>query len=260
MFERKSIIYEYDGTFDGFLCCVFASYKRRELPSDIQPCDVQQPSLGPVLHVQTEAGKAERVKRAVPEKISPGAYRLIQHVFLTRLKQKETYMLQFLILGFSSGKKILSDLTHPVVSVLYKAEKHLRNESHRYKQFIRFSQSNQVLVSVIKPKNQVLPLLAPHFAGRFPEEAFLIYDAVHGMALVHRPGHTAVVPADDFVMDSPDEEEQAYRKLWRAYYDTAANEDRYNPKCRMAHMPKRYWGEMTEFCREDTPDAKRLKG
>ena len=26
------VVYRYDGSFDGFLCCVFESYVRRELP------------------------------------------------------------------------------------------------------------------------------------------------------------------------------------------------------------------------------------
>ena len=43
----------------------------------------------------------------------------------------------------------------------------------------------------------------------------------------------------------------AYRKLWRSFYDTIAIEGRYNPKCRLTHMPKRYWNMMTEFQETD---------
>ena len=33
----------------------------------------------------------------------------------------------------------------------------------------------------------------------------------------------------------------------RRFYDTIAIRERENPRCRMTHMPKRYWGTMTEF-------------
>ena len=37
------------------------------------------------------------------------------------------------------------------------------------------------------------------------------------------------------------------QRLWRRFYDTVAIEARKNEKLRMTHMPKRYWGMMTEF-------------
>ena len=41
-----------------------------------------------------------------------------------------------------------------------------------------------MLGAVIHPKNYILPLLRPHFCGRFPEENFMIYDAVHQAVLL----------------------------------------------------------------------------
>lgn len=32
---RSELIYRYDGTLDGLLCCVFESYAHKELPGDI---------------------------------------------------------------------------------------------------------------------------------------------------------------------------------------------------------------------------------
>lgn len=48
-------------------------------------------------------------------------------------------------------------------------------------------------------------------------------------------------------MAPPDEAEARYRLLWKRFYDTIAIRERENPRCRMTHMPKRYWGTMTEF-------------
>lgn len=259
MFDRRSVGYEYDGTFEGFLCCVFESFERRETPTDIQPSGASQLTLTPLRPVKTDLHKAARVRRSIPQKMSWDAMVLTEHTFLTFLEQKELLMLRFLQMGFSIGPNVMRLLQDDTVSALLKAQRHLYNESHRYKQFLRFSVTGRVLSAVIKPMNRVLPLIAPHFIDRYPEEAFLIYDETHGMALVYRPGESAIVPVDSFVMDDPDEQEQMYRDLWCDYYDTIAIEGRYNPKCRMNHMPKRYWDTMTEFCRSQKPGLKRSR-
>ncbi len=257
MFQCSGIVYEYDGTLDGFFCCVFESFAKKETPLDIRSAGAVQLTLEPVQRIETAVDKAARVRQAIPKKISPDAMRLIENVFLTFLEQKEFHMLNFLQLGFTVGRDVMRDLTNDTVSILFKAQKHLLNESHRYKQFVRFSATEKVLVSVIKPLNQVLPMIAPHFIDRYPEECFLIYDTAHGMALVSKPGQSAIVPVDSFVMGAHGEEEQMYRELWCEYYDTIAIEQRYNPKCRRNHMPKRYWDEMTEFCRENRPELRK---
>lgn len=260
MFAGKSIAYEYDATFDGFLCCVFESFARKETPADIRPFDAPQMTLIPVRPVGTDLDKAARVRRSIPQKIGHDALLFLENVFLTFLEQKERLMLLFLQMGFCMGHDVIRHLTDDTVAALQKAERHLMNESHRYKQFIRFSDARGVLSSVIKPLNKVIPVIAPHFIDRYPEEVFMIYDATNGMALVHRPGESAVIPVDSFVMEDPGEEELMYRDLWCEYYDTIAVEGRYNPKCRMNHMPKRYWDQMTEFCRGNQPGLKKYRG
>ena len=47
-----------------------------------------------------------------------------------------------------------------------------------------------------------------------------------------------------------------YRLLWKRFYDTIAIRERENPRCRMTHMPKRYWNTMTEFQGEDSFKAR----
>ena len=103
----------------------------------------------------------------------------------------------------------------------------------------------------IEPKNRVLPLLAPHFAARYSGERLVLYDRTHREALFYAGGRSAIHPLADFQMAPPDETEATYRLLWKRFYDTVAIRERYNPKCRMSNMPKRYWGTMTEFQGED---------
>ena len=141
-------------------------------------------------------------------------------------------------------------LSDDVVNVLFKAVQQLGNEAHLLKEFIRFSVYDNVLAAQITPKNFVLPFLGQHFAERFPNEAFLIYDTTHSMALTYEKGNMQIRPVEHFSMPAPSEEEKRFRRMWKMFYETIAIKERYNPRCRMNMMPKRYWANMTEFAVE----------
>lgn len=256
MLDRSNLVYSFDGSFNGLLCCVFESYDQKEIPADILPPDAPQSMLFPVKEILTDVEKSKRVLSSIPKKMGAAALDLIRHAFLTCLPQKELYILLFLRMGYRYGPLVMSMLTDDTVDALMKAVKHLNSESHLLKGFIRFSVFNNALVSTIEPKNIVLPLLAQHFIERYPEERFLIYDKTHGMALIYYPHRYRIIPIEDLSLPEPDEEEQAYRDLWCLFYDTIEVEGRHNPKCRMTHMPKRYWGNMTEFCRTQMPSKR----
>lgn len=249
--DRPTVIYFYDGSFDGLLCCVFESYDHKEIPQDIVKEETGQITLFSSRQIKTDPQKAMRVLSAIPRKIGGGALELIQKAFLTVLPQKERQILLFLRLGFRCGPKATRMLTNDTVHALDAAVRHLENEAHLLKGFLRFSVFKGALVAEIEPKNCVLPLLAGHFSERYPEEHFLIYDRSHGMALVYRPHEFRITAVESLQTPEPDEEEQEYRELWRLFYRTIEIEGRHNPKCRMSHMPKRYWKDMTEFTRRN---------
>ncbi len=244
-------IYEYDGSFDGLMCCVFESYENKELPMDVLPQGAQLPMLLPVKVIETDAERAKRVKASIPKKMGKEAAEFVRNAFLTCHPQKELLTLKFLRLGFRCGPSVMDMLTDETVHALFTAVNHLKHEAHLYTGFIRFSETNGALTSQIEPKNFVLPLISPHFCERFPGERFLIYDKTHDMALLHENGKTAICGIEDFEQPRPGAEELKFRELWRLFYDTIEIKERHNPRCRMSHMPKRYWSCMTEFVREE---------
>ena len=77
----------------------------------------------------------------------------------------------------------------------------------------------------------------------------MIYDENHGAALIHSGRRTAVIPVADLEIPKC-EEDKFYRDLWKSYYRHIAIASRYNPKCRMSHMPKRFWSDMPEVMEE----------
>jgi len=244
---QLQVSYAYDGSFAGFLTCVYESYARKEVPAAFSAPGDTQLSLYPEREIITSEDRGGRVFASLGNKISGDARRLVVYGFLTCLPDRELHLYAFIRLGYEAGPAVTRRLTDDRVAVLTNAFRHLMREVQLLKGFVRFSDCGGRLAGEIEPKNRVLPLLRGHFCGRFPAETFVLYDRTHREALFHRPGRTAILPVDTFHMDAPGSTERFYRDLWRRFYDTIAIEGRYNPKLRMTHMPKRYWGTMTEF-------------
>lgn len=240
-------VYVYDGSLAGFYCCVHESIYGKEMPFAISREGDGQGTLFFRRQISTDTEKAQRVRSAVAGKISLRALQLVETVFLSCLEEKELALLHFLLTAFKTGAETVNMLAHPDVTPLINAEKHLLRERHLLTGFVRFTDDNGTLVATITPKNYILPFIANHFADRFHNERFIIYDKTHQAGLFYQDGNMEIVELEGVEFGQISETEAHYRALWKQFYNTIGIKGRYNPKCRMGHMPKRYWENMTEM-------------
>ena len=248
MSDRSNLVYRYDGTFPGFLCCVAECFQDKRLPQGIQPLDEPQETLFPIKAIDTVPELASRVERSIPKKVSPEAYHILRRAFLTCMEEKELTMLRFLLLGYKHGPKVTKLAANDHVHAMNKALLYLKNEAHYHVEFLRFSDLGEFLAAEITPNNNVLPIIASHFCDRFSGENLVIYDKTHKLGFLYRKtGSREFFQADSIDLPPPDEEEEKYRALWKRFYKTIAIEGRLNPKLRRGNMPMRYWPNMTEF-------------
>lgn len=249
--KPANVIYVYDGSFPGFLCCVHESVYMLELPFDIvsDRDNRLQPSLMDMKYIETDESKAERVHKSIYSKISKRASELTRTVFLSCLKQKELRLLEFLLHAFREGVSTPANLDNygdAIMSPLLTAERHLLGEAHLLKGFIRFADIGGALVATITPKNNVLPFITWHFTHRYDNEDFMIFDKTNHLALVYQNRKSEIIQVDNVEFPEVSEQEKEYQNLWKQFYNTIAIESRENPRCRMTHMPKRYWENMLE--------------
>lgn len=254
---RTDIVYRYDGTLDGFLCCVYESYSCREMPAAILGPDDDQISLLPTREIETDAFRAARVLKSIPTHISEDALSLVERAMLTCLPNKEKHLLDFLRLGYKRGAMVMNMLHDDTVAPLLAAVNHLGREAHLYLGLVRFTQNAGVLASIIEPKNRVLPLISQHFIDRYPNEAFIIFDKTHREALVAQNGQGRIVPLLSLELPEPDDLERAVRALWRRFHQSVEITQRKNHTCQRTHLPLRYRRVMTEFEREPVIEAER---
>lgn len=249
--QSVMVVYCYDGSFDGLMCCVFESYDKNELPADVLPDDSELPLLLDTRTIETRTDRAQRVQKSIPQRMGYAALDFARRAFLTSLPSKELHILKFLRLGYQYGKSVLNRLTDETLHKLTVAVRQLNHEAHLFQGFVRFSETGGVLTAQIEPKNIVLPLLVRPFSERYPGERFLIYDKTHGMVLLYQNGKAHICAAEAFEQPQPSEEEIKFRELWRLFYKTIEIKERRNPRCRMSHMPKRFWSCMTEFAQDE---------
>lgn len=242
--DFSSPIYVYDGSFDGLLCCLFAAYTYKEMPSDVLS---EYGGFLPTRTITSTDEHARRVRRGIFDTMGGKAFYLVKHAYLSERERIELEIIKFLKLGFTLGESPHRRLFEDCVKAVTEAAKYTLGERHLSLEFLRFSESDGILTSVISPKANILPLLAGHFIGRFPRETFLIYDDVRQMALVYSGGKSAIIPLSEYTQPAPDESEQKYRDLFTLFYNTIEIKPRHNERCRMNHMPKRFWKNMTEF-------------
>jgi probable DNA metabolism protein len=249
--------YLYDGSFEGFLCCVFLHY-HREKAEGIFPASRYQGDLLRAHSVaETDGDRAARVCAAIERKMSVHDMKRIYTVFRSSVPDKEAMLLRYIRLGFKEGSRIRLLFGHPVVFAAQQAEQKVVKEIHRMCGFVRFSElkpgagaaARSILYAPMTPDHDIAEFLAPHFCDRFKEEAFIIHDKGRGKALVSAAGAWYITDFRDAGALAETGAERRYRALWREYFDATAIRERNNPACQRRFMPLRYWENLTEMSR-----------
>ncbi|MCM1157202.1 MAG: TIGR03915 family putative DNA repair protein [Bacteroidales bacterium] len=203
------------------------------------------------VYVQTDLEKAVKVARSVRSKLGGEAYEMMYKASLSYEEDKMDTIYRFLKLGFRFGSPVVKMHGEDVVCRMFELRRNVWNEAHSFREFVRFRESEEgVLISRIRPKNQVLPLLAEHFTDRFPEENFVILDEEHGMGLFHEKGgmwYLAPLLREALDRIWQHANSMEYEKLWKTFFRTIAVEERTNYRCQRNMCALRYRDYMIEF-------------
>ena len=244
------VVYLYDGSFEGFLCCVFESFAQHELPFAVWTPERETATLYPVKEIPTDHAKARRVFASFRAKLGEETESLVTRDFLSGWRIRScAHPISASGLcagagygqaaGSSGGGSALPDEAEPGLG------------SGQVSRLCPFSGARWDAGCSHPPKNYILPLLRGHFCARFPEENFLIYDAVHQAVLLYQNHKAQLMElAEPLTLPPPDEKEQQFQELWRQFYKTLEIKARHNEKGRMTHCPKRFWADMTEMKEE----------
>lgn len=249
-------ILSYDGTFEGFLSCIFYRYEYKLEEVSIQKKNLAtQNFFDSEEDIVTDDLKAERVWKAITKKCTSGGTTKLYKAFLSELPQIEDVMLRYCIHALSSTKNIEADFGHPDVLGIEKTAKMVSREKHRMDAFVRFKLTREgIYFAAISPDFNVLPLNAVHFKNRYADQKWIIYDLKRNYGMyynldtvetvqldLHPDIHNLQKEALYFTKD-----ELHYQELWKNYFKSTTISSRKNRKLHVRHVPKRYWKFLTE--------------
>jgi len=247
--KRQEAVVVFDGSFDGFLCVVYAYYYNKITPLLIQSEGQVQLTLGDEIYqITTDNNQATRVLDGLRDKVSEEVTSRIYYAFLSGEENKYMPIFRYIQLGFKLGHMIDSHLQLDCVRAVHDLSRHVGREAHLLYGFCRFVETNEgVMYSEITPKNDVLPLIASHFSQRLMNMAWVVHDKKRNQAAIYDGNSYIIanVPHDTSITYAEGEEET--QKLWVTFFKTLAIEARKNPKLQRQLLPLYFRKNMTEF-------------
>lgn len=252
----EQYIFQCEDSLDGVFTAIYNAWESGYGHKNIQIQIIDQMEnyqlFSKYIPVITDYEKSEKVARTIKNKISVAAYETICRAAMTNRQEKADVIYRFVILGLHYGSTIITNYSNPSVQSMFEMNRAVGNEVHHYLGFLRFSElKNHVLYGKINPKNNVITLLAPHFADRLPVENWIIHDEVRQLAVVHQIGEGWVQvdtsEVDFSALGKIDTEEEELEQLWKAFVESISIVERTNPKLQRQNLPIRFRGNMTEF-------------
>lgn len=249
------VVYQCQDCFDSIICGVYDAWMSRLGHENVrlELADVGNLSMFTEYRAVVESEeKRDRVIRSIRQKVGIEVYQQVYQASLSMDQEKADKIYRFLIEAFRHGARVVDMLHLPAVYGIFQICRFVGNEAHLLIEFARFAEmEGGILLSRVGPKNDVVVLLAPHFADRLSAENWIIYDEKRRKAVVHPAGgNWLVMNMDDAGWRerlSQATDEAAYANLWKAFHRGIAIKERTNPVCQRGHMPFRYRPYMTEF-------------
>ncbi len=218
---------------------------------------------------KAEERKALAVIRMIQKNLGADVYEKISYTLLSADRRKAEMVFRAMLEAKKLSRKdrLMEHLGNEAVRAVFGMYRQVANEAHHYKGFVRFRElKNKTLFAKIEPKHAVLPCIAEHFADRFPQENWVIYDKTHEVFLIHEKGKRYYFLQQYMCMKGDSgsaqnitggfsEEEMDYEALWKEFVQSISVAERENRALQNQNLPLRFRTNLVEFSKEERSDS-----
>lgn len=218
---------------------------------------------------KAEKRKALAVIRMIQKNLGVDVYEKISYALLSADRRKAEMVFRAMLEAKKLSRKdrLMEHLGNEAVRTVFGMYRQVANEAHHYKGFVRFRElKNKTLFAKIEPKHAVLPCIAEHFADRFPQENWVIYDKTHEVFLIHEKGKRYYFlqqymcmkgdsGSDQNIAGGFSEEEMDYEALWKGFVQSISVAERENRALQNQNLPLRFRTNLVEFSKEEWSDS-----
>lgn len=250
------IVFTCENDFEAIMTCIYHAWEwaikngHDNMRLEREPI-LQGTLFDEYIHIEADSIKAEKVVRAIRNKISDESYIRVYYACLAEEDLLDS-IYRYLRIGFRVGEKVNHMLTEDSVMRLLEAWRKVGNESHFFREFMRFSSiDGKVYIAHFEPKCNVAHLVSKHFEDRMPSEHWMIIDDVRKIAVIHPKEEEVYIRRltdDEFEQLKHSEEcEDEYTTLWKSFFEHIAIKERTNYKCQRNLMPLWMRKHVVEF-------------
>ncbi len=174
--EKEKILL-YDGSFNGFLTCIFTAFEQKINVVDIQrKSQVQKGLFTETQIILTQVYKAKRVWNGISER-SNNAMKNIYFAFLSETAGIEQLLYLYIQKIVAKGSPNHIDLTDDMVFRINHLANMVSKKKSQIEAFMKFKVSTDgVHFIVVEPEFDILPLVSKHFRSNFSDRQWVIYD------------------------------------------------------------------------------------
>jgi probable DNA metabolism protein len=242
------LVYVYDGSFQGLLSAIYDAYYSRKHPDRMEPSlNLQSNLMDSYEYMTCDIEKANKVYCSIHDKISEEALGHVYNCFLSECENVGTLIYKYLAFGWKVGGGVDQYLADDRVFKVHEISQRVEYERHKMLGFVRFKLlEGNIYYSPVRPDNNIIELLAPHFAERLADQNWIIHDVRRNIAVLYNRRNWLI---SDFTVEKLPKvtnDEIGYQKLWKEFFNTIAIAGRFNPKLQRQFMPRRYWSYLTE--------------
>lgn len=233
----------FDGSMEELLIAVYRVYIDKFPPLLFRE-DQYTPNLIDLpVKIEYKEDEFERVRKSMREKFSEEALDIITYGLNHSSVQAPTMILKFIMKCFDNPKNAFR-YQDPFIMDVTRLSRQVSLESHRFKGFVRFNQFGSVYMSKIHPDHHILPFIADHFADRFGEMNFIIYDEGKQEAILCQAGKWII--QRNLALNEKIFQRDATTEAWQTYFKNITISARKNPNQQRKSMPVRYWVNLPE--------------
>lgn len=248
--------YLYDGTYDGFLTCLYQHFAGEAAENIMTSGQYQLGFTNKAKTLKTNEKQAAYMYDQIQKHLGLHGATDVYYSYLSQVNGWEGICLSFVDLCFREGARYKDAFTHQRVYPFYALIRKVKREVERYLGYVRFRQWGDCLYSKIHPEYFILPALDPHFTDRYAREKFIIHDADRNLALISKDGKGLII-SFSHVDQSEDPPADPFVELWQRYVKTTAIQSRINLKLQQQFVPLKYRKDLVEM--EKTKDFPRVQ-
>lgn len=204
------------------------------------------------VHLAPDTEKAAKVLNTIRRICSDDIYERLFRAACADASDKGDAIYRYIQVALRMGNRVKNHLTDPAVVRVMELSRAVGNAEHHYLGFLRFIEiPGNILLARYAPKPRLTELIMPHFADRFPEERFVIWDTNRNVAGVHVPGQNYIMltltESQVAMLQSYTEDNMQAEQMWKAFVESISIKERENKKLQQNNIPLHFRTYMPEF-------------